>query len=142
MITVQKALFLRKVPLFSGMPAREIGRIANIAEELVFRAGEVIIRQGEYGDSMYVIVDGTVLIYRGEDFLNTLVRNDYLGEMSILDGEPRSATAKASSDCLVLRISQADFHEILASNFDAVLAIFRALSLRLRKREAEVRKPD
>jgi CRP-like cAMP-binding protein len=142
MITVQKALFLRKVPLFVGMPAREIGRVASIAEELVFAAGDAIIREGEYGDSMFVIVDGTVRIHRGDSDLSALSRNDYLGEMSILDGEPRSASATATSDCLVLRISQADFHEILASNFDAVLAIFRALSLRLRKREAEARKAD
>lgn len=137
MITVQKILFLRKVPLFAGMSTRELGRVAGIAEEVVVPKGEIVLKEGEFGDSMFVIVDGSVVIHRADVNLNSLKPGDYLGEMSILDGEPRSASATATSDTLLLRINQSEFHEILSSSFEAVRAIFRTLSLRLRKKEAD-----
>ena len=136
MITVEKILFLRNVPLFSGMPPGELGRLAGIAEEVVYSAGSSIIGQGEHGDTMFLIVEGEVRIYRGEMELAVLKEKDYFGEMSILDGEPRSASVTALSDCLLLRISQADFHEILSGHFEAALAIIRTLTRRLREMES------
>src|SRR5436190_18361026 len=136
MLTVQKVLFLRRVDLFSSMSSRELGAVALIAEEVVYPAGTAIIQVDEFGDAMFLIVDGEVRIHKGDLLLNTLRENGYFGEMTILDGEPRSASATAVSDCLVLRIKQSDFHNILSSNFQAVLAIMRTLSQRIRKAES------
>lgn len=135
MLTIQKVLFLRRVNLFSSMSSRELGAVALIAEEVVYPAGTAVIRLGEFGDAMFLIVDGEVRIHKGNLHLNTLHQNGYFGEMTILDGGPRSASATAVNDCLVLRIKQSDFHTILASNFPAVLAIMRTLSQRIRKAE-------
>jgi CRP/FNR family cyclic AMP-dependent transcriptional regulator len=136
MLTVQKVLFLRRVDLFSSMSSRELGSVALIAEEVVYSAGAAIFKEGDFGDAMFLIVDGEVRIHRGGTELNRLRENGYFGEMTILDGEPRSASASAVSDCLVLRITQADFHLILSGNFQAVLSIMRTLSQRIRRAES------
>jgi len=131
-ILVEKILFLRHVSLFSHMTSRELGRIAEIAEEHVVPAGTTIIREGEHGDCLYVIVEGEVKIVHDEEELASLGPENYFGEMSILDNEPRSATAVAATDGLLLRITQKDFHGILARNFASTLAIIKTLSHRLR----------
>ncbi|MDP6041178.1 MAG: cyclic nucleotide-binding domain-containing protein, partial [Candidatus Latescibacteria bacterium] len=125
MILVQKILFLKNVPLFSSMTPSELSHLANIAEEVVYASGVSIITQGEHGDTMFLIVEGSVKIHRNSEELATLTIQDYFGEMSILDGEPRSASATAVSDCLFLRIKQEDFHHILSQRFDVALTIIQ-----------------
>ncbi len=137
MISVQKILFLREVPLFSGLPPAELSHLAGIAEEVVYSSGEAIIRQGEHGESILLIVEGEVRIHREKDELAVLKQRDYFGEMSILDGEPRSASATAHTDCLLLRINQADFYTILARRFEVALNIIQTLTRRLRQMGTE-----
>ena len=62
MILVQKILFLKNVPLFSSMPPNELSHLGNIAQEIIFNTGETIITQGEHGESLYLIVEGTVSV--------------------------------------------------------------------------------
>ena len=133
MITVQKILFLQNIPLFSGMPPEELGHLAGIAEEVVYPEGEVIIREGDHGEEMFLIVEGKIEIHRGSESLVVLKSQDYFGEMSILDNEPRSATATAQSDCLLLRIRQSDFYDILERHFNVALTIIHMLTRRLRE---------
>jgi CRP-like cAMP-binding protein len=132
MILVEKVLFLRHVSLFSRMAVADLGRVAEIAEEVVYPSEAPIFAEGEYGDSLFLIVDGFVQISHAEEQLALLGPKDYFGEMSILDGEPRSATARAAVDCLLLKIRQEDFHQILSAHFDASLAVIKTLSRNLR----------
>lgn len=132
MITLEKILLLRQVPLFDQIPSPELARIAEIAEEVVVPAGRHVFHEGDFGDSLFVIADGRVNITLGERVLAALGKAQYFGEMSILDGEPRSANAVTAADTLLLCISQKDFHGILQRHFDASLAVIRTLSRRLR----------
>ena len=132
MILVEKVLFLRHVSLFSRMAVADLGRVAEIAEEIVAPSESAIFKEGEFGDSLFLIVDGFVQISHADEQLALLGPKDYFGEMSILDGEPRSATATAAVDCLLLKIRQEDFHQILSSHFDASLAVIKTLSRNLR----------
>lgn len=132
MILVEKVLFLRHVSIFSRMSIADLGRLAEIAEEVVYPAESMIFREGEYGESLFLIVDGFVQIAHANEQLALLNPQDYFGEMSILDGEPRSATATAATDCLLLKIRQEDFHQVLSMHFDASLAIIKTLSRNLR----------
>tara|TARA_Y100000588_G_scaffold386189_1_gene481200 strand:- start:110 stop:565 length:456 start_codon:yes stop_codon:yes gene_type:complete len=135
MITIEKILFLRNVPLFSGMLPRELSHLAGIAQEVVYTSGEQIIKQGEHGTSMFLIVEGSVRIHTDALALAVLGEKDYFGEMSILDGEPRSASATADTDCLLLRIDQDNFQTILSNHFEVALTIIRTLTQRLRQVE-------
>ena len=133
MITVQKILFLKNIPLFSGMPPEELGHLAAIAEEVIYPEGEIIIREGDHGEEMFLIVEGEIEIHRDSESLAVLKERDYFGEMSILDGEPRSATATSRADCLLLRIQQSDFYELLERHFNVSLTIIHTLTRRLRE---------
>ena len=133
MIVVEKMLFLRHVPLFSKMVSSELGRIAHITQETVYPAGTKIIQEGEQGDCLYLIVDGEVLIHKGETRLNILKSKSHFGEMSIIDGEPRSASATALVDCLTLRIDRRDFNELLSTRSQVAVEVIRVLNRRLRE---------
>jgi CRP/FNR family transcriptional regulator, cyclic AMP receptor protein len=132
MITLEKVMFLRQVPLFERIPSAELVRLAEVTEEMVVPRGGVVFREGDFGEELFVIADGRVRIVLNGRTLATLDKSDYFGEMSLLDGEPRSAGAEADTDVLLLRISQKDFHQILRRHFDASLAVIRTLSQRLR----------
>ena len=137
MLTVQKLLLLRRADLFADMSTRELGHVARIAREAVYSAGSTIFDEGDYGDSLFIIASGEVAVTRGGRPIGVLREADYFGEMAVLTGETRSATIKASSDCLLLRIEQPEFHQILAGNFDAVLAVIRTLCRRLRPADSQ-----
>jgi CRP-like cAMP-binding protein len=138
MITVEKILFLRNVPLFSGLPPEELGALAGIAEEVVYSTDQPIIEEGAMGDTMFLIVEGEVDVHRGDDSLAVLKSQDYFGEMTILDGEPRSASVTARQDCLLLRINQSDFQAILRRHANVALSIIRTLTRRLRETDSGV----
>jgi CRP-like cAMP-binding protein len=132
MLTVEKVLFLRRIDLFADIPARELGRIARIAREVSFPAGATVFRAGEYGDSLFIVVSGGAAVLREGKVIGALNEGEYFGEVALLTGETRSATIKASVDCLLLRIGQVEFHQILADDFAAVLSVIRTLCRRLR----------
>jgi CRP-like cAMP-binding protein len=132
MIAVEKIVFLSDVPMFAHVQSAELAKIAEITQEVVVPAGQHVFHEGDYGEELFIIVEGRIRITLKDRTLATLKERDYFGEMSLLDGEPRSASAQAQVDTLLLRIRQADFHKILARNFDATLAVIRTLSRRLR----------
>lgn len=115
------------------MPPEELGHLAAIAEEVIYPEGEIIIREGDHGEEMFLIVEGEIEIHRDSESLAVLKERDYFGEMSILDGEPRSATATSRADCLLLRIQQSDFYELLERHFNVSLTIIHTLTRRLRE---------
>jgi CRP-like cAMP-binding protein len=132
MLTVERMLFLRRIDLFADLPARELGRIARIAREVCYPAGSTVFEAGEYGDTLFIIVSGGATACRDGVMIGNLQEGEYFGEMAVLTGETRSATVTAGVDCLLLRIGQTDFHQILAEDFDAVLSVIRTLCQRLR----------
>ena len=140
MITVQRILFLKNVPLFSTMPPDTLAWVAEAADEMNYLAGQTIFEKGSRGDSMYVIADGTVIIHDEGKILAELPREAFFGELSILDGETRSASAKAKSDCFLLVIRQASFHRILSKQFDVTENLLKILVRRIRKQSAQIQK--
>ena len=140
MITVQRILFLKNVPLFSTMQPDTLAWVAEAADEVNYLAGQTIFEKGSRGDSMYVIADGTVIIHDEAKTLVELPREAFFGELSILDGEMRSASAKAKSDCFLLVIRQASFHRILSKQFDVTESLLKILVRRIREQSAQIQK--
>jgi CRP-like cAMP-binding protein len=104
---------------------------------VICSAGWRIFSEGDPGDRLYVVVEGAVSIRKGGRVLRTLRDRDSFGEMSILDGEPRSAAAVADADSVLLEIRQEQFHDILARHFEVAVAVIRTLSRRIRTMEKE-----
>jgi CRP-like cAMP-binding protein len=137
MITLERALHLGQVPLFAGLEVGALTRLAETAEEVALPAGATLFAAGEPGDAMFVVVEGSVAIELEGRRLATLDAGQHFGEMSLLDGEPRSASAIAIEDCLLLRLDQAMLYEVLARHFPAALELLRTLSRRLRQTLAD-----
>jgi hypothetical protein len=98
-----------------------------------FRAGEVIFREGERADKMYVIRSGEVVIERAGHVVATLPPGAMFGEMALIDGSPRSGTARAKTDCEVAVISEETFLFLIHETPFFAMAVMRTLVDRLRR---------
>ena len=130
--TVEKVLFLKSVDLFSRIPGEDLAQIADIAQEVVFESGELIIQEGEMGDSMFLIVEGQVMVHRLGQELTHLGEREAFGEMAILDNEPRSASVTASMDTTCLKVAREDFYELMSEKIEIAYGVIRVLTHRLR----------
>jgi CRP-like cAMP-binding protein len=131
--TVEKVLFLKGVDLFSAIPGEDLAQIAVIAEEIRKETGEEIIREGEVGDSLYLVVDGKVRVLKGDQSIAELGEGEVFGEMAILDPGPRSATVHALGEVTLLRIGREDFDEIMAEKHEIAQGVIKVLTRRLRE---------
>lgn len=133
MLTMERILMLKQASLFSGLHIHELRLIADIVEETEEDPGEILFNQGEPGDSMYVVVSGSVqiLLPDGSPF-KTFGALEAFGEMSLLDEEPRSATAKTLEACKFLRIERDKFLSLLSQYPVIAMGLLRVMSRRLR----------
>ncbi len=139
-----------KIRLFreQGLSRSEIMTLAAFSREARYPSGAYIFQEGEPGTEMYVILEGRAMISKiipggGEEALAILKRGDFFGEMSLIDGEPRSADAKAHGGPLtVLALDQATVREVLAMDSEASLEFLqllcRLISNRLREIDEKV----
>src|SRR5688572_7820384 len=98
----QKLELLRRVPLFAGLEQDELEAIGQIAEEMDAPAGEELTHEGRHEGYFFVIVSGTVRVERRGKAVNTLHDGEFLGEISLLDGGPRTATATTETPSTLL----------------------------------------
>ena len=129
---------LRKVPLFSGCSSSSIAEIGTLTEEIDVPAGKVLMRQGETGEEFFLIVSGRVRIERNGRQLDSLGPGDFLGEISLVDGQPRSATATAEEASRLIVIAHREFHSLLDSNPGIQKRVMISLAERVRRLEPEV----
>lgn len=97
-----------------------------------FKAGELIFREGDPASEMYVIESGDVEIQSGNHLLDTLGSKSIFGEMALVDGAPRSATAKALTDVTVVPVSEKQFLFLVSQTPYFALNVMRVLATRLR----------
>ena len=131
--TIEKVLFLKGVDLFRGIPGEDLAHIAQISTEVDYPPNKSIVCENDIGDSMFLIVEGEVRVHSGNQQFAQLGPQEYFGEMSILDSEPRSATVTSTQDLRALRIAQSDFSEILAEKPEISHEIIKTLTQRLRE---------
>src|SRR5829696_2176444 len=131
---------LRKSPIFQGLSDDELQKLMNMAEPVSLRAGDILIRQGEPGDSAYVVMKGDFEVQKqtGQSLIKIDVRNpgDVVGEMALLSRAPRNATLIAKTEGEVLRIPQAAFEQLLQSSTTAAMAVLHWVISRLTQNES------
>lgn len=128
----ERVFFITKVPLFAQLDRPTKARLASVAEEVVFKPGELLFRQGDPGDTLYLLLDGEVAIELGGTEVNRMRPGDSFGEVAILDRGRRTADARADGDVLALRIDRRAVEDLLASYPQLRLAIVNQLGARLR----------
>jgi CRP-like cAMP-binding protein len=125
-----KVDLLRNVPLFSACSTRELRRIGAIADELTFREGKILTRQGGPGREMFILLDGTVKVERNGVQVNTLGPGDFLGEGALVLRKPRNATITATEPLRALVISDANFQQLLTEDISISTKVHETLSAR------------
>ena len=136
--TLEKAMILKSVDLFASIPSQELIRVAQIAEEEEYQTDTSLCKEGDYGDCMYIIANGKVKVHKGEHTLVELEKGAFVGDMALLDQEPRSADLTTSLETTLLKISQDAFYELMSSNFEIMNGILKIISSRLREAQAKI----
>ena len=129
---------LQRVPLFSGFNEAELHRVVELSRIVEAPAGTVVTQIGESGDSFCIIIDGAVAVRTPVGTGSELHPGDFFGEMSLLDGEPRSATILATTDLRLLSVDRAHFWRLLDETPELVRRILTILSRRVRRLEQTV----
>ena len=130
--TLEKTIILKSVDLFKSIPAENLSRVAQITEEVRCEKDDPIIEEGEYGDSLFIVVNGNVKIHKGETEITRMGEGSCIGDMALLDGEPRSADVTAVEETTLFKIEQEGFYEVMGSHGDIMEAIIKNLSGRVR----------
>jgi len=130
--TVEKVLFLKGIELFSAIPGEDLAQLALVTDEVRREAGHVIIREGEVGESLYLLAAGRVQVLKAGRPVAELGEREVFGEMALLDPGPRSATVQALTDVTMLCIRREDFSDIMAEKNEIARGIIQVLTRRLR----------
>lgn len=135
-VSQAKVALMRKIPLFEGLTDHQLLQLARLADDVIVTQGKKLAAAGETGREMFVIVSGsaTVKTLRGRGI--RLGPGDFFGEMSLIDGEPRSATVVAETPMQLLVLGQREFWELLAEAPQINRKIMTTLSRRLRESDA------
>jgi len=131
--TIDKLFFLKKVEIFAQLKDEYLAGIAQSLREKGFQEGDVVFKQGDIGRSMYIITSGKVEINAAGKVLAILEKGDFFGEMSVLDLEPRSATAVAAEPTVLLSIDQHELFELMREEVEIAYGIIRMITKRLRE---------
>jgi len=126
---------LQRVPLFGDCTDEELRRVAEISRIVETPAGTVVTEIGRPGDSFFLIIDGRVSVQTAVGGGEGLHPGDFFGEMSLLDGEPRSATVTAMTELRLLVVDRLHFWRLLNETPDLVRRMLTVLSRRVRRLE-------
>lgn len=115
--------FIQQIDFFSPIPEEKIDLIIESLEARQYQKGELVVKQGDPGDGMYIIIFGEVAVIRNNEAIATLKNEDFFGELSLIAGEPRSASIQVASDSLsTLFFSKESFDKIKENLSDEVRA--------------------
>lgn len=134
---IERAIALKKVYVFENLSAEQLRLVASACEEIGASADEIIFREGESTEKLYLIICGSVKVLKDpgtprQRTIATLTTGDFFGEMSLFDGEPHSATICSSEECNLLIIRKERLEAIMELYPEIALSIINVFSRRLR----------
>ena len=135
LIGKRHAAVLAQVPLFAGLPKRHLKKLAERADEATFDPGAHIVALGDPGSAFFVLMAGEAKVVRRGRTLGRLQPGDFFGEISLLDGGPRTASVIAETPVVAVRIFKKTFDEVLAEEPGVASQILAVLARRLREAE-------
>jgi CRP-like cAMP-binding protein len=126
-----KIELIRRVPLFERCSKRELALVASVADELDVGPGTTLAREGSNGREFVVLVDGTADVSRGGQKINELSGGDFLGEIALVSGRPRTATVTTTSAARILVVTDRAFGRLMEDSPSIQLKVLEALADRL-----------
>lgn len=133
----EKLEMLRGVPLFSRIQGKQLVRLGMLANEVDLPKGRVLMREGERGEEMFIVVEGEASVERGGRTVATRRAGEFFGEIALVDGGPRSATVTLTTDSRLLVLGRRDFQALLEEFRDVRLQVLEALAARVRSAEPD-----
>jgi serine/threonine protein phosphatase PrpC/CRP-like cAMP-binding protein len=112
---------LSRMPIFSRLSERELLRVMQVVEVRLYKDGDVVIREGDKGDELFIVLDGKVRIARGDQVITHLGPGEHVGEMALIRSVPRSATVSAVGEAELVSIRRQDFFEILRKEHEVAV---------------------
>ena len=144
MAIVSNLDLIRRVPMFSDLSVAQSGIVSASVQKRRYRRGELIVEQGKTSGALFMIVAGTARVLSHDDrgrevIIATLASGDCIGEMSLIDGEPHSATVRAEKQTDVLVLGSEAFLSCLHDNVAMMDSVMRSLVHRLRQADKQIR---
>ena len=124
---------LAAVPLFDGLSRRHLKHLVDLAEVADYMEGHTIVKEGDDGDAFFVVLTGQAKVTVGSKLVNRTLPGDHFGEISLLDGQPRSATVTTETPMTLLMLTRPAFMKALQQ--DATISMHLASSLAKRVRQ-------
>jgi CRP/FNR family transcriptional regulator, cyclic AMP receptor protein len=129
---------LSHVPLFEGLPRRMLKQLAEKADAVTFNEGEAIVAEGDPGGTFYVLVEGEAKIVRRKRTIAKVTPGEFFGEISLLDGGPRTASVIAVTPVTAIRIFKRSFDKLVASDPSVASRMLAVVARRLREAERSI----
>jgi CRP-like cAMP-binding protein len=131
----QTAEALAHVPMFSDLSKRQLHRLAAATDELAFEPGQIVVREGDPGETLFVVLSGEAKVMRGRRRVGEVVPGDFFGELSAIDGGPRTASVVAVTPFQVLRLFRRTLRELIDDEPKVTLKLLDGVVRRLRQVE-------
>lgn len=128
----ENAVAMAGVPLFADFTKRHLARLAKEADELDFHPGERIVEEGMLGETLFVVIAGKANVMRGGRSVGEVLPGDFFGELSALDGGPRTASVVADTPVRVLRVFRHTLLELLREEPQLMLKLLTGIVRRIR----------
>lgn len=132
----ETAAALAVVPLFAGLSAKHLRALAQVAEQVGFDPGQVVIEEGMLGEALFVVLSGRAKVMRRGRKVATIWPGEFFGELSAIDGGPRTATVSADTPLSVLRLSRATLRSSVEAEPTLAVHLLEGMSRRLRQIQA------
>jgi CRP/FNR family cyclic AMP-dependent transcriptional regulator len=127
----KKVEALRRAPLFEGLSRKELVQLARLTDDVEIPAGRVLCREGDRGREFFVLIEGKVDVARNGRGVATLGAGDFVGEISLLEPTPRTATVTAQTPLRFFVLTPTDFQQMLDENPGIERKVLRALARRV-----------
>jgi len=131
----QTAEALAHVPMFADLSKRHLNRLAAETDELTFEPGQIVVHEGDPGETLFVVLSGEAKVMRGRRRVGEVVPGDFFGELSAIDGGPRTASVVAVTPLRVLRLFRRTLRELIDDEPQVTLKLLDGVVRRLRQVE-------
>ena len=129
----RSVIALAAVPLFDGFSKRHLRRLAGEADMVEFEPGRAIVEEAQAGEAMFVVLSGKARVVRAGRKVGALIPGDFFGELSALDGGPRTASVVSETPMEVLRLYRHTLHRLMRQEPGLAMSMLEGLARRLRQ---------